>query len=137
MLTYLVGVALEYLVPTRKPSTSWMGAIGAGLFCAGALFAGWGWVLFRRAGTTRVPGEVSTVLVTTGPYRVSRNPMYVGLAAAYLGEAALQRHGWPVVVLPLVLGYVNWIVIPLEERRLVEVFGQEYNRYRARVRRWI
>jgi protein-S-isoprenylcysteine O-methyltransferase Ste14 len=63
--------------------------------------------------------------------------MYVGLSIAYLGEAGLLGHVWPILLLPVVLGYINALVIPVEEARLREVFGDEYDRYRSRVRRWI
>ena len=112
-------------------------AAGAIVFAVGAVIAGWGWVTFRRARTTTVPGRSSSRLVTWGPYRVSRNPMYVGLAVAYLGEAILLHQGWPPVLLPLVFAYVNCIVIPVEEAKLTEVFGAEYGSYQRRVRRWL
>lgn len=67
------------------------GVAGALLFLLGATIAGWGLVIFRRARTTTVPGRASAALVTWGPYRFSRNPMYVGLTLAYLGEAGLLR----------------------------------------------
>ena len=63
--------------------------------------------------------------------------MYVGLTLAYLGEAALLRQLMPVALLVLVLAYVNWTVIPLEETRLREKFGEEYTNYCGRVRRWL
>jgi len=63
--------------------------------------------------------------------------MYVGLIVAYLGEAGILRQFWPVILLPLTIAYVNWTVIPLEEAKLKEVFGSDYDRYRSRVRRWI
>jgi protein-S-isoprenylcysteine O-methyltransferase Ste14 len=63
--------------------------------------------------------------------------MYVGLVVAYLGEAAILRQIWPVVFLPLVVAYVNWIVIPVEEAKLTEVIGEPYARYRKEVRRWL
>src|SRR5512144_1963911 len=139
VLAYLVGLVLHLLAPLpihfnvrNDPVVA-----GAALFLAGAIVAGWAWFIFRRAGTTRVPGELSTRLVTSGPYRMSRNPMYVGLAIAYLGEATLLRQFWPVLLLPLVITYLNWMVIPLEEQRLRDVFDSEYDRYRARVRRWV
>jgi protein-S-isoprenylcysteine O-methyltransferase Ste14 len=111
--------------------------VGGVLFAIGAVIAGWSLWIFRKARTTTVPGRASAALVTWGPYRLTRNPMYVGLTAAYLGEAGLLRQAWPIVLLPLTLAYVNWIVIPLEEARLKEVFGDEYEQYRAKVRRWI
>jgi protein-S-isoprenylcysteine O-methyltransferase Ste14 len=84
-----------------------------------------------------VPGESSSRLVTWGPYRFSRNPMYVGLTIAYLGEAFLLRQVWPAVLLPVVLAYVNWVVIPVEQARLTDVFDAEYVAYQRRVRRWL
>ena len=139
VLAYLVGVAVEHWYPTtlflRAPQTTTM--IGAMLFTAGAILAAWGLILFRKARTTTVPGRTSAQLVTSGPYQYTRNPMYVGLTLAYLGETGLIKQVWPLAVLPFLLAYVNWIVIPLEESRLVQVFGRAYDDYRAQVRRWL
>jgi protein-S-isoprenylcysteine O-methyltransferase Ste14 len=139
VLTYLLGAALEVVRPTpRSPKIALVSTIiGGVIFVVGAVIAGWGLVLFHRAGTTTVPGQASVRLVTWGPYRFTRNPMYVGLLVAYLGEAALLKQMWPVLVLPLLLAYLNWTVIPVEEARLNEVFQDEYAKYRLRVRRWI
>jgi protein-S-isoprenylcysteine O-methyltransferase Ste14 len=63
--------------------------------------------------------------------------MYVGLTLAYLGEAGLLRQAWPIATLPLVLSYVNWIVIPVEEAKLTQVFGNQYLQYKAIIRRWL
>lgn len=139
VLNYLLGVVLEWVMPIRATWTLPFnaGIAGAVSFAAGAAIAGWGWVTFHRAGTTRVPGRVSTTLVTWGPYRATRNPMYVGLSLAYLGEAGLLGHLWPVLILPMTLAYLQWVVIPVEESRLREVFGEAYRAYCARVRRWV
>jgi protein-S-isoprenylcysteine O-methyltransferase Ste14 len=140
VLMYLIGAALERVWPVHLAtdvSGSVTSGIGAALFIVGALIAGWGLVTFHRARTTTVPGKSSSRLVTWGPYRFSRNPMYVGLTIAYLGEAFLQRHVWPVVLLPVVLAYVNWAVIPVEQARLTEVFAAEYVAYQRQVRRWL
>jgi protein-S-isoprenylcysteine O-methyltransferase Ste14 len=102
----------------------------------GAVIAGWGLVLFQKAKTTTVPGKLSGKLVTWGPYRFTRNPMYVGLVLAYLGEAGLLKQIWPVLLLPFTVAYLNWTVIPLEEAKLDEAFHDEFGRYRSRVRRW-
>jgi protein-S-isoprenylcysteine O-methyltransferase Ste14 len=63
--------------------------------------------------------------------------MYVGLVVAYIGEALILRQIWPILLLPLVVVYVNWVVIPVEENKLTEVFGNDYTRYQARTRRWL
>ena len=74
VLGYLLGALLERIAPigsgwTRPVRTDVVGAV---LFIAGVLVAGWGWFTFHRAGTTRVPGKVSSTMVTWGPYRFSR-----------------------------------------------------------------
>jgi len=139
VLTYLLGVALEFhhprvLSPAVLQATTIAGWV---LFAAGAVIAGWGLVLFRRARTTTVPGRSSATLVTSGPYRFTRNPMYIGLTLAYLGEAALLKQIWPVILLPLTIAYLHWTVIPVEEAKLREVFLDDYDQYRSRVRRWL
>lgn len=139
VLAYLCGVAIDLAFPLRPPLEA-MTAVklfGGVLFIAGALVAGWGWMMFWKARTTRVPGKESSSLVTGGPYRFMRNPMYVGLTLAYLGEAGMLTQIWPLLFLPLVLVYLNRVVIPLEERKLKEVFGTSYDDYRLRVHRWI
>lgn len=137
VLTYLVGASLEYVRPRAISTQIHTGAVGGVLFALGAMVAGWSLTIFHKARTTTVPGRISASLVTWGPYRVSRNPMYVGLVLAYLGEAGMLKQVWPVLLLPLTVIYINWIVIPVEEGRLTEVFRDEYEQYRARVRRWI
>jgi protein-S-isoprenylcysteine O-methyltransferase Ste14 len=138
VLTYLLGVVLEHIhhgtiSPTAASVSTTAGAV---LFAVGAVIAGWGLVLFRKAKTTTVPGKLSGKLVTWGPYRFTRNPMYVGLVLAYLGEAGLLKQIWPVLLLPFTVAYLNWTVIPLEEAKLDEAFHDEFGRYRSRVRRW-
>src|SRR5262245_9302864 len=122
VLGYLAGVGVERALRPWSTVETLPGLVLAGslLFVAGALIAGWGLATFRRARTTTVPGETSAQLVTWGPYRATRNPMYVGLTLAYLGEAGILRQFWPVVLLPLVIAYVNGVVIPLEETKLGE-----------------
>ncbi len=138
VLAYLVGVAVERaLRPAASVPSTIVPAAGAVLLALGVVIAGWSLTLFRRARTTTVPGKASASLVTSGPYRFTRNPMYVALSLAYLGEAGLLKQFWPVALLPLVLAYLHWVVIPVEEARLREVFGEPYDRYRASVRRWL
>ena len=138
VLTYLLGVVLEHVHHgTISPTAALVSkTAGAVLFAAGAVIAGWGLVLFGKAKTTTVPGKLSGKLVTRGPYRFTRNPMYVGLVLAYLGEAGLLKQIWPVVLLPFTVAYINWIVIPVEEAKLEEAFPNEYKQYRLQVRRW-
>ena len=84
VLSYLVGVALETIRPrTVSPDIARASTIaGAALFAIGAAIAASALIIFRRARTTTVPGQLSARLVTWGPYRFTRNPMYVGLTLA-------------------------------------------------------
>lgn len=93
--------------------------------------------LFRRARTTFLPNRSSSVLVTTGPYRLTRNPMYLGLAALYLGIAFWLASWWPVLLFPAVIVIIDRFVIVREERYLSAAFPEAYAAYRARVRRWL
>lgn len=140
VLTYLMGAALEHVRSVQldqEVSERVTRSVGVVLFALGATISGWGLMTFHAAHTTTVPGKASSQLVTWGPYRFSRNPMYVGLTIAYVGEAFLLRQLWPIALLPLVLAYVNWVVIPVEQAKLTEVFDGEYAAYQQRVRRWL
>ena len=140
VLGYLAAVGLETFLPDMRFGERAQLVIkltGGAIFLAGAVIAGWPLLLFHRARTTTTPGQASRALVIRGPYRFTRNPMYVGLTLAYLGEMGLRVETAPLVPLLLVLAYVDRIVIPLEEARLTEVFGRAYEDYRARVRRWL
>jgi len=91
----------------------------------------------RRAGTavsTRIP---TAALVTTGPFRFSRNPLSVSSTLFYLGIAIAAQSLWALVLLPVVLAVVQHGVIYREERYLEDRFGADYVRYKDRVRRWI
>jgi protein-S-isoprenylcysteine O-methyltransferase Ste14 len=108
-----------------------------------ALIAGWGIVsvpailAFRRARTSINPARPVTAFVTSGAYRFTRNPMYVGLTLLYLGVTVWVNALWPLLLLPIVLVVMQRGVIAREERYLEMKFGEEYRRYKAGVRRWL
>jgi protein-S-isoprenylcysteine O-methyltransferase Ste14 len=139
ILSYLVGVGLQQVRPIPVPARILpeLNIAGGALFLIGAVIAAWCLLIFAKQRTTTVPGRVSATVVTWGPYRFTRNPMYVALFIMYLGEAGLLHQAWPLAVLPFTMAYVNWVVIPVEEGRLREVFGEKYGQYCASVRRWI
>lgn len=140
ILAYLVGFVVQlYLpIPFQSPEIVRISLIvGLILVISGVAFAFSALGIFRKRSTTTIPFETPTSLVTSGPYRFTRNPMYVGLTLIYLGVAGTRAELWPVIVLPLLLAYVNFIVIPVEERHLHDVFGDAYSQYAAGVRRWL
>ncbi|EMS97418.1 isoprenylcysteine carboxyl methyltransferase [Agrobacterium tumefaciens str. Cherry 2E-2-2] len=93
--------------------------------------------LFRRLGTNIPPSQPTTLIATTGPYRWTRNPMYLGMALIYAGLAIGFDGPIAFALLPLVLIAIQTQVIVREERYLEAKFGDEYRRYKAEVRRWL
>jgi protein-S-isoprenylcysteine O-methyltransferase Ste14 len=94
-----------------------------------------GTFLTRR--TTLNPFASSSRLFVSGPYRFSRNPMYLGLLVAYLGGCVLAQSLWPLLLLVLPLSVLDRVVIPFEEASLRATFGADYDAYCARVGRWL
>ena len=108
-----------------------------GLVALGLGLAWWGVWTFYRAKTGIIPHHSASQIVTHGPYRFTRNPMYVGLTAIYLGLAVWTNRLWLVLMLPLVLLVLWAYVIRREERYLHAAFPEDYAAYTARVRRWL
>ncbi|WP_331054806.1 isoprenylcysteine carboxylmethyltransferase family protein [Longimicrobium sp.] len=113
------------------------GVAGPVLVVAGLAIILWGVLTFRRARTGIYPTQPASRIVYAGPYRFTRNPMYTGMLAAYLGGMLLARTAWPLLLLPAVLLLLQHFVISREERYLEAEFGAEYHEYRQRVRRWL
>jgi protein-S-isoprenylcysteine O-methyltransferase Ste14 len=131
------GIAINAVVALPlggRPATEVAGAVVATVGLALA-FAGVAAVIRHR--TTIVPHHPVATLLTGGAYRLSRNPMYTGLAIAYLGLALLFGSWWPLALCPLVILAVRHLVIRPEEQYLTKRFGQTYTDYQSRVRRWL
>jgi protein-S-isoprenylcysteine O-methyltransferase Ste14 len=111
--------------------------LGASCLVAGLALDIWAIATFRRAGTTPHPAGPTTALAVGGPYRFTRNPMYLGLVFLLAALALLANSLWPLILLPVVIVNVRRAVIDREERYLTAKFGEEYLRYKARVRRWL
>lgn len=140
ILLYLAGAEIQRVLPVaiRSPGLGWIIRVTGFVFMAiGVIFAFSAIGIFRKRKTTIVPHERPSSLVTSGPYRFTRNPMYVGLTLEYLGVAGARLEVWPVILLPLLLAYMNFVVIPVEEHNLRGVFGDAYQQYGERVERWL
>lgn len=111
--------------------------LGVAPIVAGVALIAWAFRLFIRKQTTHNPLEMPTALVATGPYRVTRNPMYWGLTLILLG-IGLVVGTWPFLLPPIAfLLTMNALYVPREERILERAIGGEYREYRKRVRRWL
>ena len=119
------------------PGVPALATAGWALTVAGVCLVGWGMATFRRAHTAIIPNQPASRIVTSGPYRFTRNPMYTGLAIAYGGVALLMNSAWPLILLPLVIALLVRFVISREEAYLRHAFSTDYGAYSARVRRWL
>jgi protein-S-isoprenylcysteine O-methyltransferase Ste14 len=92
---------------------------------------------FKSVGTTLRPFQESSSLVVAGPFRITRNPMYLGMALILIGLAVFLGTTTPCVGIPSFVFIIDRLIIPHEEAALADKFGGDYARYRTQVRRWI
>ena len=131
---FALGMLLQKFAPLRRREAR---LAGAGLVAGGVTLLLWTRLLFLQRGTTILPTRSVSLLVEDGPFRISRNPIYVGLTATYLGASLLRRSVWPLILLPGVVIVMQKAVINREESYLERRFGEEYLDYKDRVRRWL
>lgn len=112
-------------------------AVAIVLLLAFALWNGWALWLMARHRTALLPGGSTRVILDRGPFRASRNPLYLGLIALVVGLALLWPSFWALILTPLGVAALWWGAVAPEERYLHEKFGAEYDDYRTRVRRWL
>jgi protein-S-isoprenylcysteine O-methyltransferase Ste14 len=132
-----LGLLLHWLMPGHLLPVLFARCLGAALCLASVAAAIWGSATMRRAGTNVRPDRPVTALVTGGPFRFSRNPLYLSLTALYLGITLLCDALWPLATLVPLLAVVHWRIILREERFLEAKFGDDYRAYKTRVRRWL
>ena len=116
---------------------AWRVPLGWALVVAFGAWNGWALWLFGRHRTGLLPGQPTEAMIEEGPYRLSRNPLYVGLLALYLGLALLAPTFWGLLLAPLAVLLLLWGAILPEERFLHRRFGAPYDDYARRVRRWL
>jgi protein-S-isoprenylcysteine O-methyltransferase Ste14 len=140
-LIYLGALAAGLLLDRRYPLAflprGWELPLGALLIALGVLCAVTALLAMRRAGTAVNPYQPTTAIVTNGPYRYTRNPLYLALALFYAGIASFANALWAMALLPVALAVIYYGVIRREEKYLERKFGADYLHYKSAVRRWI
>ena len=133
-----LGLTFLYPVPIVDRSTTWslIGA-GSGLILSCIALAISANVTFRRAGTPANPYSETKALAVNGPYRFTRNPMYLGLVLMTAGLGLVLNSMWLVLMAVAVMLALRNLVIVHEERYLEQKFGEAYKNYKERVRRWL
>ena len=128
--------ALQLPLPAPTP-LAWIELAGGMIACLGLALAVSCFILFARRRTTIMPSGHPSRLVLDGPYRFTRNPMYLALVLSYVGLCLQLGLLWAIALLPLPWLALQLYVIPFEEARLRNEFGRQYSTYCARVRRWL
>ncbi len=140
-IIFLIGISAGGLLnlwwPLPFVADGWRWVVTAGLVAAGLGLGFMALGALHHAQTSADPFEPSTALVMTGPYRYSRNPIYLGFVLISLGAACGLNSLWIILFLPLVIGVLHFGVIVREELYLEGKFGETYSRYKAGVRRWV
>jgi protein-S-isoprenylcysteine O-methyltransferase Ste14 len=131
------GFFVDSLAPTAGMPSLLRYGLGVPLLAAGVALVAWFRSTFRRARTPINLHRPTTAIVTSGPFRWTRNPAYVSLVLLYSGIALVTSTAWAIATLVPVLATVRYAVIAREERYLERKFGQAYREYRARTRRWL
>lgn len=143
--SFFLGLLLERLVPTAAQfglerdglAFGTVRIVGWLAIAAGLALAPTSAIRFLANKTTLNPGGRADVFVSNGAYRLTRNPMYLGLLAIYLGMAVLLSTPWPLATALIPLLILDRIVIPFEESQMTQRFGQAYLDYCGRVGRWL
>src|SRR5215212_2756509 len=138
LLAFLAGLLADWLYPLKLlPASVPHVLLGSFIFVDGLALAVWSIVTIRRAGTAVETIKPTTAIVTDGPYRFSRNPIYLGMFLGLLGLAIAFNTVWILVALVAFYLVIRFGVIAREEAYLARKFGDAYLAYKARIRRWV
>lgn len=132
----IVALGVDWLLDPGPVAKYW--PAGTVLIAAGFAFSSWARLTFKKQRAEIIPSsDVHPTLVAAGPFRITRNPMYLGIFVIGIG-AALVAGTWPMWLVPVLLFALdNFVIIPFEERSMERAFGDAFRAYKTRVRRWL
>jgi protein-S-isoprenylcysteine O-methyltransferase Ste14 len=140
-LLYVAGLAVAFAINFLVPLPMRFGpvgrVVGIALVLAAFMFAASARDTMTGAGTNVNPREPTLALVTGGPFRFSRNPMYVAITAGFIGMGLAMSTWWVFILLFPIAATMHWGVVRREERYLEAKFGEPYREFRRRVRRYL
>ena len=138
LIPFLIGVAVQLAVPIRFLPLGWVQlAVGLPLVVMGLAFSLTATRALMGAETDLMFKKSTSVILDRGPYRLSRNPIYLGTSGVYIGAGIAVNSVWPLALFPVVVLLVLFRAIRVEERYLETKFGQPYRDYKSAVRRWL
>jgi protein-S-isoprenylcysteine O-methyltransferase Ste14 len=137
----LMGIGAGYLLQTYIPSPEPLGSrfsvLGFLVFNIAVLLVLWAVFTLRKFDTTTIPHKMTKHLVTTGPYRLSRNPIYLSFLLLVLASGLTSGNIWMLASLPIVMWSLTKYAIEPEEAHLHEQFDEDYTAYISKVRKWL
>lgn len=136
-LTLILGLVVNWAIPLSFLPRNLQLSFGLPVIGIGVLLFVWSAQTIRRSETDIAFREPTKVIVSKGPYRFSRNPIYLSFTLVYLGIAISFNAILPLLLLPIVITIIQRGVIQREEQYLEGKFGEEYLRYKSKVRRWL
>ena len=137
-LAVLAGLALQWVAPLPfMPAEAPAGWLGGMVFVLALALVAWAIATITRAGSNVPTNMPSTTIVQTGPYRFTRNPIYLGMFLGLVGLAIGFDSLWLFGTLAPFALVIRYGVVAREEAYLERKFGDAYRHYRARVRRWL
>lgn len=134
---FILGSVISYIFPIRIFSVFWLQLLGLGPLVIGVSLLVSAGRAFARHKASFDPWEPTRELVMDGPYRFTRNPIYLSFTLIYLGASLVENSLVTLTILIPATILVDRKQILREERYLEKTFGKEYNRYRSKVRRWL
>ena len=139
LLTIAAGWIAHRYVPLAWPVSFDGSSRSAGVIAiaSGLAIVAWAGIVMQRANTTILPHAAATALVSSGPFRFSRNPIYVADCLVLVGLALILGTLWIALLVPVFVGLIHWLAIRPEEHHLEAAFGQAYRDYKRRTRRWL
>ena len=137
-LAVLAGLVLDWLAPLPFLPADWpAGLLGAVVFVLALALAIWAIDTMTRAGTNVPTNRPTTAIVEGGPYRFTRNPIYLGMFGGLIGLGIAFDNPWLLLLMALFALVIRYGVVAREEAYLERMFGDAYRGYRRRVRRWL
>ena len=137
-LAVVAGFALDWLEPLPFLPEDWpAGLLGAVVFVLALALAIWAMDTMTRAGTNIPTNRPTTTIVESGPYRFTRNPIYLGMFLGLIGLAIAFDNLWLLLMLMPFALVIRYGVVAREEAYLERKFGDVYTGYKSRVRRWL
>ena len=137
-LAVVTGFVLDWLEPLEFVPEDWpAGLLGAVVFVLALALGVWALDTMTRAGTNVPTNRPTTTIVENGPYRFTRNPIYMGMFGGLIGLGIAFDSPWLLVMLVPFALLIRYGVVALEEAYLERKFGEAYRSYRRRVRRWL